>query len=78
MANENGDTQRWQYALKLSESNNEQISRLTENVQAMTDGMQTLKEESKRQAREQERFRAAMMAGLQAYLDGDEPTDRNA
>jgi hypothetical protein len=71
MPDGNDDTQRWEYALKLSESNNEQIGKLTENLQALT-------EESKRQQRELQRFRAAMTAALQAYLSaGDGPTDTN-
>jgi hypothetical protein len=64
MANENGDIQRWEYALKLSESNNEQIGKLTERIDALA-------EVSERHEREQQRLRGAMMAAFEAYLSGE-------
>jgi hypothetical protein len=78
MAKENGDNQRWEYALKLSESNNEQISKLTENLEAQRKRIDALAETSERHEREQQRFRAVMMAAFQAYLTGGNgPTELN-
>jgi flagellar biosynthesis/type III secretory pathway chaperone len=78
MPNPNGSSidERLQFLLQSSESNNEQIGKLTENVQALTADLQALTQESKKHAREMHRFRAAMMAALQAYLADENGEDK--
>ncbi len=65
------ENQRWEYALQLSESNNEQIGKLTEKLDALGTRIDKLAETSERHEREIGRFTRVMMAAMQAYIQGE-------